>query len=204
MALQSSFNQDLLREKMLSGLVDAYYQKNLRHYTFERVEDLNLQHRGVDVIFTHLHTKKQFKIDEKAQLDYINEDLPTFAFEICYHKKGIVKKGWFYDLDKETEFYALITSIYADAPHTFTSCRITLVNRQKLLHFLEDKGIGLLYLTNELSLRHGKHGKHDLATLDPNKEGYLYISSSNKAEKPCNLILRLSFLMENGLAKRLA
>lgn len=204
MALKSNFKTDLKKEQKLAMLLNQYYAKNLKHYNFNRVHDRKRQLEGIDLVFTHKETGLSYTIDEKAQLDYINEDLPTFAFELSYVKKSILKKGWFYDSSKKTAFYALITGIFADAPNAFTSCKITLVNRAKLIAYLNSKGVTELYLKSVINNHDTGHGKLKLDELDPKTEGYIYLSSNNKAEQPINLILRLSFLLQNGLAKRLA
>ena len=137
MALKSNFKKDLEKEKKLSSLLDSYYTTKLKHYTFKRITDLNQQYQGVDLIFEHKKKAISYSIDEKAQLDYINENLPTFAFEISYKKDGIIKGGWLFDKTKKTQFYSLITSIYSDTPSIYYSCKITLVNRNKLINFLK-------------------------------------------------------------------
>jgi hypothetical protein len=201
--LQSSFKSDLKKEQQLTFLLNSYYNKNLKLYDFERASDIKRQLAGIDVIFTHKSTGASYNIDEKAQLDYINEDLPTFAFEIKYQKKGVNKKGWLFDDKKQTHFYALITGIYQDAPHVFTSCKITLVNREKLLVFLSQLGIGENTLRDYIETNDGINGKFPISELNPKNEGYLFASRNNKAEKPVNLILKLEFLIDNGIAKRL-
>lgn len=203
MTLKSTFNADLNKEQQLAVLLDAYYTKHLKHYSFERIRDKKKQFQGIDLVLTHKKTGNSYAVDEKAQLDYLNDDLPTFAFELSYKKAGILKKGWFYDPTKKTEFYSLITGIYTDAPNTYTSCKITLVNRAKLIAFLTNKGISEKLLKSTAKTHETKHGKLKLKTLSHSTEGYIYISSNNKAEKPVNLILRLDFLLQNGLAKRL-
>lgn len=203
MALKSTFSADLKKEQLLTVLLDEYYRNHLKQYNFERIHDKKRQFEGVDLILTHKEKGITYRIDEKAQLDYINEDLPTFAFELSYKKDGVLKQGWFYDSSKKTEFYSLITGIYSDAPNTFTSCKITLVNRKKLLTFLKDKGVTELLLKKTVETYETDHGKLILKMLNHRTEGYLYISSKNKAEQPVNLVLRLEFLLEKGLAKRL-
>jgi len=202
--LKSSFTSDLEKEKLLSQLLDVYYRKHLTYYSTTRVHDLKNQHAGVDVIFTHKHTKEVFYIDEKAQLDYINEDLPTFAFEIGYYKKTDYKQGWLFDARKKTDFYALATGIYEDEPGLFTSCKITLVNRNKLCSFLKKRSLTPLVFENYRVDNNDLHGKLILAELDPRTEGYLYFSKTNKAEKPINLILKLEYLIIQNIAKSLA
>ncbi len=183
--------------------MDAYYRDHLLFYTTKRVIDLKNQMAGVDVIFVHKNTETNFYIDEKAQLDYVNEDLPTFAFEIGYYKNKAYKEGWLYDSRKKTDFYALATAIYEDEPGTYTSCKITLVNRKKLHSCLSNHKITKTLL-NEYRFSNKSHqGKLVLKELCQKSEGYLYFSNSNKMEKPVNLILKLHFLEKNGIAKRL-
>lgn len=203
MGLQSNFKSDLKKEQQLFPLLDTYYAKNLKHYTFERISDYQKQLKGIDVVFTHTTNGKIYLIDEKAQLDYINDDLPTFAFEIQYQNHGLLKEGWLFDKSKETHFYSLITAIYEDGPHVFTSCKITLVNRKKLIAFLVSRKITRDFLISQIEKYPKKHARLELAQLHPKKEGYLYFSTKNKAEKPINLVLKLDFLIENGIAKRL-
>lgn len=199
----SNFKSDLQKETQLSTLLDRLYHKHLRFYDFERISDLNLQLKGVDLIFTKKSDQKAFYIDEKAQLDYINDDLPTFAFELSYQKNGSLRQGWLFDPSKKTDFYALVTAIYSDEPQRYTSCKITMVNRANLLTFLKTKNLTQENLENYQKEVNGKHGKFVLKELHSHSEGYLYSSTKNKAEKPLNLILKLDFLIENGVAKRL-
>ena len=199
MVLQSSFDEDLENERRLSVLLDDYYKKHLKHYNFERIRDVPLQLMGVDLILTHKTTGKTYFVDEKAQLYYLNEDLPTFAFELSYLKKGTLKKGWLFDLSKKTDFYALITAIYSDEPNIYTSGKITMVNRKKLITLLKSKNLRFENFEN----RNLKQGKITIQELNPQTEGYVYFSKNKKVEKPLNLILKLDFLIERGIAKRL-
>ena len=201
--LKSNFASDLKKEQKLTFLLDTYYQKHLKYYDFERIYDMKRQMQGIDIILMHKINGRTFFIDEKAQLDYINEELPTFAFEINYKKKGILKKGWLFDTNKKTQFYALVTAIYSDEPNKFTSCKITLVNREKLLDFLKIKNITIDTLKDSVLKSASLNGKIKIKQLNHKTEGYLFLSQKNKFEKPTNLILKLQFLIENGIAKRL-
>lgn len=158
---------------------------------------------GIDVTFSHKHNKSVFYIDEKAQLDYVNEDLPTFAFELGYYKYETYKEGWLYDSRKKTDFYALATAIYEDKPRVFTTCKITLVNPKKLRSYLSSLNITKTLLNDYRSSNKGLHGKLKLQELCHKNEGYLYFSKNNKLVKPVNLVLKLHFLEEKGIAKRL-
>ncbi|MGB5434701.1 MAG: hypothetical protein WBM98_02335 [Maribacter sp.] len=203
MGLVSNFRSDLQKEQHLSILLDALYKKHLHQYRFQRISDLKKQLQGIDLILTRSMDQKEFLIDEKAQLDYVNDDLPTFAFEINYQKNGKTKQGWLFDPIKKTDFYALITGIYSDEPNKFTSCKITFVNREKLVFFLKSKAITENSLVDFMENSLLRDGKIKMPGLDSKTEGYLYYSKYNKTEKPINLVLKLDFLIENGLAKRL-
>ena len=78
-----------------------------------------------------------------------------------------------------------------------------MVNREKLLHFLEAKNITLTTLKEAISKATSPNGKIKLEQLNYSTEGYLFLSRKNKAEKPTNLILKLDFLIKNKIAKRL-
>ena len=67
--MKSNFNADLSKEKKLTPLLDSYYQKHLKHYSFERVSYLKKQLLGIDLILKDNRSEKQFFVDEKAQLD---------------------------------------------------------------------------------------------------------------------------------------
>ncbi len=195
---KSAFLDDIEKEKRLHSFLDSLYNRYLKHYSFKRIDTISEQYRGVDAIFTHHKTNDVYYIDEKAQLDYVNDDLPTFAFEISFQKDGKRKNGWLFDSKKKTQFYSLITAIYSDAPKTFTSAKITLVNRQLLLDHLSQRGI-----CNDTIKIPKTHGKQSIPQLNSKDEGYLFFSKKNKAEEPLNLVLYLDFLIEKGVAKRL-
>ncbi|SNR60919.1 hypothetical protein SAMN04488009_2801 [Maribacter sedimenticola] len=201
--MKSTFTSDLNKERKLSVLLDVYYTKYLTQYNTKRIVDYKQQLAGIDVIFTHKKTKAVYYIDEKAQLDYVNDDLPTFAFELSYFKNNYHKEGWLFDTRKKTDFYALVTAIYEDEPSIYTTCKITLVNRKKLCSFLEARKITKTSLASYFKNSNVTQGKLIINELDHRTEGYLYFSTNTKVEKPINLILRLDFLIENGLAKRL-
>lgn len=203
MSLKSSFQSDLHKEQALSKLLDKYYASCLKHYSFDRVHDKKLQMQGIDVMFVHKKSNRRFAVDEKAQLDYLNEDLPTFAFEISFEKDGKTKLGWLFDPLKATEFYALVTGIYSDSDNAYAYCKITMVNRQKLIGKLKEKGVDREFIEKKIKLNPPRHGKTTIEGLNEKREGYLFHSIKNKAEKPVNLVLRLDWLLDKKIAKRL-
>lgn len=201
--MESSFHSDLEKEKKLSRFLDECYTKHLKGYHFKRISNLQEQMEGADVIFQHKKTQCSYVIDEKAQLDYANERLPTFAFELFYEKSGELKQGWLFDKRKKTDFYALVTSIFSDDKMNFTSCDITLVNRKKLIDYLENHCLSFELIKKIVMPHTGFHGKMHLDAFNPSHEGYIYFSGKNKVEKPINLIFYLDFLHRIQVAKRL-
>ncbi len=203
----SKFQIDLNQEHILSDYLDGVYQfKNL---SFERIHDLNMQHRGVDIIF-NIHSK-EYLIDEKAQIHYLNQDLPTFTFELSYlNKDGNINQGWLFDEHKFTQYYFLITGIILldnkesliDSKDIYT-LKITSVNRQKLIAHLETLGLSKSKLiAYDLDLRTNKtYGKNPIPEFKNQQNGCLYFTE-HLSEQPINLQLRLNYLIENKIAKK--
>jgi hypothetical protein len=205
----SNFNTDLSNEGLLANHLNGIY-KQLFHspdLSIERVNNLDLQHQGVDLILTKGNIK--YNVDEKAQLDYLNTSLPTFAFEISYLKNNIWHKGWLFDKSKTTDIYFLITSIYTKWGRNLVDglmkIKITGVYRKELIKLLEGRGITESYLFEvEKDIRQKNiHGKIDIKGLNPQTEGVLYFSKNNKNEQPINLVLKLKFLIGEKTGKLL-
>ena len=90
------FKKDLASEQDLYSYLDDVYES--LGLEMDRIEDKNLQLKGVDLIYKGL--RKAYYIDEKAQLHYINKDLPTFTFELDFMLYNVPKVGWFLDEEK--------------------------------------------------------------------------------------------------------
>ncbi len=202
----SNFNEDLNNEAKLAEHLDKIYSTilNPNGYTIERLKDLNLQHKGIDLILSN--SNKSFYVDEKAQLDYLNTSLPTFAFELSYLKQGRWQKGWLYDKTKETDIYFLITNIHLNrdgGAKELSRIKITGVYRDKLISLLQKKGLTeskLFHIEKELR-QSGKHGRYQLQQLNSKTEGILYFSKNNKSEQPINLVLKLNWLVKENVGK---
>lgn len=200
----SHFKRDLHKEQLLGNYLDKIYKK--LHLNFERVTDINLQHHGVDLLYPK---NDAVYIDEKAQLNYLNKSLPTFTFELSYLKNGDQKLGWLLDDSKLTTHYFLITGIYpvdeTDLTKGYKSCKIISVDRNKLLNYLETKGLSkkrLLQYDADLRDFKDKKMKNSIEELDSKKEGLLYYSP-HLAEEPINLQLRLKHLVSIKVAKQI-
>lgn len=204
---ESNYQDDLSKEVSLSKHLDLIYLKVFKSSNFSTIRNHNVdnQHRGVDLTLTD--GSRKFYVDEKAQLDYLNKSLPTFAFEISYLKHDSWYKGWLLDTMKITDIYFLITGIYTEQDDNLTSglkrVKITGVYRKKLIKLLVSKGLteSRLYEIENQIRTTGNHGRIPVRGLNPATEGFMYFSKKNKSEQPINLVLRLKFLTTNLTGK---
>ena len=201
-----SFKSDLEQEEILSQYLDKVY--NEKKIEFERIFDLNKQHQGIDLVM--IVNSNEYLIDEKAQLHYINSNLPTFTFELSYLKNNLLKDGWLFNQNKKTQYYFLITGIFLKEQRTelksyndIDKLKITSVNRLKLIERLAKVGLSKKKLIQyDTNLRKSKSfGKNEITELKPSLEGLIYFTE-HLVEKPINLQLRLNYLIETGVAKK--
>ena len=201
-----SFKDDLAQEEILAKYLDNVYRE--KKLEFERIFDLSIQHQGIDLKI--IVNANQYLIDEKAQLHYLNSDLPTFTFELSYLKNNVLKKGWLFDVHKKTQYYFLVTGIFLkngkknmSSPHDIEKLKITSVNREKLTSHLAKIGLDsnrLSYYDNHF--RQNKlYGKNEIAELNKDKEGLIFFTE-RLVEKPINLQLRLEYLIRTLVAKK--
>lgn len=198
------FKEDFAKEKIAAQFLDTIYAKlNLQ---FERIADRNMQHQGIDL--SHHQDGITTYIDEKAQLHYLNKDLPTFTFELSYKKQSVLKKGWLCDQSKKTDFYFLVTGIFLKGKKLVTAediktCKITSVSRKKLLNHLSNLGLTAAKLEfYDYELRKNQQfGKHVIEEIGA-KHGSLHFTE-HLSEQPINLKLRLDYLLRMKIAKRI-
>jgi len=201
----SLFNSDLNNEQILGQYLDEIYRKI--NIPLERVIDKDLQHKGVDIIYQS--KPNPVYIDEKAQLHYINSKLSTFTFELSYLKDNMQKVGWLLDKEKITQYYFLVTGIFVNKGDELTSgvkkCKITSVNRSKLIQLLKQKGLNplTLELYNQ-KIRNDSDSKYktEINELNIKTEGCI-VYSEQLVEKPINIMLKLNFLIQQGVAKQI-
>ena len=201
-----SFHSDLEQEGILSKYLDNIYKE--KKIEFERIFDLDIQYQGIDLkIFVD---SNQYLIDEKAQLHYINSDLPTFTFELSYIKNNVIKGGWLFDSNKKTQYYFLITGIYLKedktelkTPEDIDKLKITSVNRTKLIEHLSSIGLNTskLHKYDNFFRTNNSYGKNEIAELNQYSEGAIYFTK-HLDEKPINLQLRLKYLIKAKVAKK--
>ncbi|SDB20121.1 hypothetical protein SAMN03097699_0066 [Flavobacteriaceae bacterium MAR_2010_188] len=204
----SLYKNDIRKEQILNQYLDRFY--NDKGFEFNRISDKNLQLKGIDLLIHH--DQKEFRIDEKAQLHYLNKDLPTFTFELSYlNNQNELRKGWLLNSDKQTDYYFLVTAIFLKDNaeellnmNDIKKVKITSVNRYKLLSLLTSKNLNLeqLQFYDESIRFNNYYGKNLISELDCKTEGLIHYSE-HLSEKPLNLQLRLQFLLDYNVAKRL-
>lgn len=200
----SNYRKDISKEEFLGNYLDTVYPKlfDKTHYSVKRINNLGLQHKGVDLLLEN--AKNKFYVDEKAQLDYLNVSLKTFAFELSYLKFGGWREGWLFDNKKITEIYFLITEIKVVNPENIyqgiQSLKITGIYRSRLLKHLEKIGLTkdrLLEIEKELR-NSGLGGRTDIKELNSKIEGNVNLTLG-KSEKPINLVLKLDYLIKHQI-----
>jgi len=190
------------KEQLLGVFLDELYTK--LGMKFDRVLNIALQRNGIDLVITK--NEKQFLVDEKAQLDYLDKSIPTFAFEIGTFVGSNHRKGWLFDEQKETTHYMLVTDIMLKQKGQFTkpndiaSVKLLWLNRNKLLQFLANEGLDFAYCrkAEEEAREKGLHG-----SIDIDKEGLYFYLSAQKAEAPFNLIISRENLKKVGVELKL-
>lgn len=196
--LASRRSDDMSAEAQLARFLDQYLYNEFPNkdafVSIERVRTKELQVSGVDVLFT-AKDGRVFNVDEKAQLYYLNKDLPTFAFEISYLRGERVATGWLCNTALKTDLYMLIwPHATQDTPKgirwsQFTKAECLLVERKKLLEMLERQGLSLKKISDQANAIRaaGKTGRipiHDIPGI------YYYASDPSRyKEAPINIVI---------------
>lgn len=200
--LKSKFKGDKKAEGVVADFLDQYLYPKLNIHRFQRITDLDQQHRGMDVVFTA--NNQPYIVDEKAQLHY-NPPLPTFAFEVKYKKDGQWKPGWLFDYTKETEYYLLVWPKRDDVAlkelqvNHIKTTEVMLISRQQLLFHLNNS-----FQINEKTVEQeakaiihaNQFGK--LHTIHPDSTHY-YFYTERLAETPINIVIQKNTLKQLAL-----
>lgn len=207
--VHSNREDDHSAEAQLNIFLDKYlyarFPTGNSFSAIRRTQDKSEQLSGVDVEFTGTDGRVYF-VDEKAQLHYLNQNLPTFAFELLSYQKGYDTVGWLCNEKLKTDFYMLIWPFatqdsYKGITHNqFTRVDCLLIQKQKLLKMLDAKGLTVERMMEDAYeiRRNGKTGK---ITIPGIRGIYYYASQSYKyKEAPINIVISKQLL--KALAQR--
>lgn len=192
----STYAHDLRQEQLLQPYLDQCYAAH--GISVERFHDREHQLKGVDVVLSKGGIS--YKVDEKAQLHYIGQRLPTFALEIDYMRNGEVRPGWLFDKRKATEVYAFVfdivtgSSVALNEQPTSVHAEVILVNRTRLVSRLAASGLseGMLFRISR-EVRSARAQNRSMRS-----PGVRLILSAQLNEEPVNLLVERHFLQSIG------
>lgn len=186
--------------------MDRYFYPRLceveRLADSKRVFDVNEKKTGTDILITDFKGRT-IKIDEKAQLHYINAPRRTFAFELSYYSDKIkdITDGWFVSDNNKTDAYVLV---WIDSARTdklnriveedFQEITVALIVKDKIVNYLKQRGYPihkLKKLSHELRERQNETNAFMLS-----KDVFLYYSKKGYDEKPINVVIDKTILSE--------
>lgn len=204
----SYFDRDKKHEEIVAGWLEKYFysQLNASVVNYMRVEEVSNADRikeaqtlGIDLVLKDSNEEMYF-IDEKSQTTYMNNPLPTFAFELSYEYNGVTRKGWLLDENKKTNYYLLIY------PRSYTKesykelsdiddldfAEIILLNKKRLITELSNIGISLKSLI-EIAKNIQTENK-PIPISDKSKNYVSIYKSSYLSEKPVNIVIKRTLL----------
>lgn len=224
----NTFNSDESNSQILSRFLDesGFFNQLFEkwksapsykgtHFEYRRESDTDLQRAGIDMtlIVKQNDECKDFLIDEKAQLDYINDKKQTFAFELRNVKSNNV--GWFIAPDNRTTHYFLFRKILQNDSskdlkvHSIQSFTLDVVDKKSLKLFLNLLGIsdGVLFELSKTPMNQdyveatANSCLFRLKALKNQKDFYYKIfifetPSQKKTENPRNLLINIDDLLE--------
>lgn len=198
--------EDMKAEQLLTKIMDdwiwnrLYGVGNISKHTRETIKENQIN--GTDI---WLHTKNNNKIsvDEKAQLYYINQNLPTFAFELGFiGQTGNIRDGWFVNDKLDTKMYMLIYP-YATTKditkldyNSFTKLDCILISKNIIWKELYKVGLTKEFLLEETKKMRekGEIGRNFFSNIN---WCYLNMSDPKKySETPINIVIRKEKLLE--------
>lgn len=186
-----TYEEDLRKTKVVEKFLDKYLYKGNQ----KRITDKKQQLAGIDVIYDGK------KIDEKAAINYMENQLETYSFELEFTDRyGNIRDGWFLDSGKVNDYYLLIylegnprlTNIY-----DINQIEYILVRKDKIRELLNK--IKIKKKIKSFKYKESKFGLYQylLYCEHENTRYKLKLKRSNKLiEEPLNIIIPKSLLIE--------
>ena len=191
---------DMRAEKELASFLDVHLYPELLDKkgfsSFKRITDKAIQQRGIDVVGKTAAAIAN--IDEKAQLHYINNNLPTFAFELSFLLRGEEVTGWFLNDRLETTHYLLLwpnaktAELSRIKSSDFTVVYGAMISKVKLKRYLSSIGLDsatLLQINSAL-----RRNKTSISFKDSLYDGIAFSYSASYLEAPINIVIKKPIL----------
>lgn len=189
---------DTEKEKIIASFLDEKLYSKLEFANFERITDRTNQLKGIDVKIKHADFGDLI-VDEKAQIHYIDKNLPTYAFEIDfknYQDKLIT--GWLFDENKETNYYLLMWiwthNGNLEKKEDIKQIECFLINRKDIIDFLNKQGLNkdsCKSISEDI-----RKTKNQNRFYKENITGCYFYLTSHLVENPVNVIIYKNNLRE--------
>ena len=197
---KSNFTEDLNKENLFSNfLINNCYNNSNFPFSVVRVENLDLQYKGIDYIFkSKVDSSIQFTVDEKVASSYCSiKNLNTFGVELLSNTRNLNKlyTGWFLKESKESDYFNFGWPERAEIELRFLEYNdiyeidIMLINKNHLINFIFDKYFLNLVVLYNHSCKVAKKVPNRISKLDDYFNGARFCHSRNLYEKPINLII---------------
>lgn len=192
---------DTAAEIEIGKFLDRYFYPRFNNGENKviRIFDRALQLKGIDVIFEKTSGNKYF-LDEKAQVHYINKNLPTFAFEIDSIQRGNLTPGWFLNQHYETTHYVLI---WINANKEYDEKKVLTCDSIEFLDvMIVDRKKLITNLNSIISIQNIQNISHFLRSNNVFGKGEKIASIGHwyyteyLEEKPINIVLYKCFLID--------
>lgn len=109
--MESMRSQDMAAESVVAEYLDRYFYPTIMplvQCSWSRAHEKGLQLKGIDAQVV-LPNGRIVNIDEKAQIDYLKDPLPTFVLELGFiDAKNGHRQGWFLDDGLSTGVYLFV------------------------------------------------------------------------------------------------
>jgi hypothetical protein len=160
--------------------------------SYNRNHDLERQYRGSDIEFTV--DGKLVVMDEKGQLNYINNNKHSYILEIGYYDAGNNwHDGWLIDRNMINHGYILVfpnaktTDLDTIVSSDFRETTCLFVDKTKILNYLDSIGLSIDRLKN-ISLDVKNSGNVGYIEYPDSKDVFFYVSNGLN-EKPLNIVV---------------
>ncbi len=201
--IKEIFKEELAKKAMITEFITERMNPELLK---EVVSDLDLQHKGIDLIL-NLNDVGDIKVDIKCATNYRKrklkeKSLQTFSQEISYNYKGSKIKGWLFSDKKETEYY-LFSWLWSKnetkdslKKDEILAIESFLVNRNEIISYLNEQGLNEKDIFDiEKRCRDGKLSEEEMFFSNDIR----FCLSSHLPEKPFNIIINKEVLKEMSI-----
>ena len=207
--MKSNRHNDSHAEQVLGSLLDnVFYNKvkkliqerlSANSIEWKRVSDKELQYKGIDGIIKI--DDKELVIDEKAALDYLTQELNTFAFEISYlNDFNDEVPGWYVKEGLDTDYYLLVwprsqnNDLKYLRQEDFTSAEIAFINKKILIEKINKKvdGSHLFEYAKQMRYIYSMSEKKEYDTIN----NVFLVYSGQKSEKSINYLVSKQELLQ--------